>query len=74
MPQIIKIKVIPRSSENKIIQEKNNFLKVKLTSAPIKGEANKELIKILAKHLKTAKSDIEIIKGKNSKEKTVEIN
>ncbi len=73
MSQIIKVKVIPRSSQNKVVEEKAGFLKVKLTSAPVDGEANKELIKILAKHFKTAKSNIEIVGGLKSKEKIIKI-
>jgi len=73
MPQIIKVKVIPKSSQSKVVEEKDGFLKVKLTSAPVDGEANKELIKLLAKHFKKAKSGIEIVKGLKAKEKIIKI-
>ena len=68
------IKVIPKSSQTKIIEEKDNFLKIKLKAVPEKGKANAELIKFLAKHFKVAKSNINIIKGKTGKNKIVEIN
>ena len=39
------------------------FLKVSVLSVPEKGKANKELIDLLAKSLKLAKSKIELISG-----------
>jgi uncharacterized protein (TIGR00251 family) len=68
------IKVIPKSSQTKIIEIKDDFLKIKLKAAPEKGKANAELIKFLSKHFKTAKSNINIIKGETGKNKIVEIN
>jgi len=83
-----KCKVITRSSRNEIIgleqlkQNKFNFsdgdenlplVKVYLTAAPVKGKANKELIKLLADELGISKSGIRILKGERRKEKTLEM-
>ncbi len=69
------VKVIPRSSKNEVVGKMaNGILKVKLTSAPVDGEANKSLIKLLAKEFKVKKGQIQILKGKTSKNKLVEIN
>jgi len=68
------IKVIPKSSQNEIIEKSENYLKIKLKATPEKGKANAELIKFLAKHFKTAKSNIQIIKGETGRNKIVEIN
>ncbi len=70
---IFNVRVIPRSSKSEIIGEYDGDLKVKLTSPPVDGKANKELIKILSKALKTAKSDIEIISGETSRSKRIQI-
>lgn len=67
------VRVIPRSAKSEIVGEYNGDLKVRLTSPPVDGKANKELIKILAKELKVAKSNIEIISGKTSKSKRIQI-
>jgi hypothetical protein len=70
----IKIKVLPRSSKNEIVGEMaDGTLKVKLTAAPVDGEANKELIKLLSKEWGTSKSNITIVKGLTSRNKIVEI-
>ncbi len=67
------VRVIPRSSKSEIIGERDGALKVKLHSTPIKGSANEELIRLLAKVFGVSKSDIEIISGKNSKTKQLKI-
>ncbi len=68
------IKVIPKSSQTEIIKSRDDFLKIKLKAVPEKGKANAELIKFLAKHFKTSKSNINIIKGKTGRNKIIEIN
>ena len=49
------------------------FLKIYLTAAPIRGKANKELIKLLSEKLNIGKNKIRIIKGEKSKEKIIEV-
>jgi len=69
----IYIKVIPRSSQNKVEKISEGEYKVKLTAPPIDGEANKMLIKILTEYFNVSKSSVEIIGGKTAKTKIVEI-
>lgn len=69
----IKIKVIPKSSINSIIGFENEILKIKLTTVPEKGFANKALIDLLSKSLKIPKSSILILKGKTSSSKIVRL-
>jgi len=70
---IINIKVEPRSSRSEIVGPYGDGIKVKLTSPPVDGKANKELVNLLAKELKIPKKDIEIISGQSSKNKVVRI-
>lgn len=67
---IIKLKIIPNSSKNDIILE-DGFVKVKVTAQPIENKANKALIEFLSKSFKVQKSNIEILKGETSKDKTI---
>jgi uncharacterized protein (TIGR00251 family) len=69
----VKIKVEPRSSKSGIIGLYGDALKVKLTSPPVEGKANRELAEVLAKECGVSKSDIEIVSGKSSKNKLVRI-
>jgi uncharacterized protein len=70
---IFAVRIISRSSRSEIVGEYNGALKVKLNSPPVDGEANKELIALLAKTFRVSKSDVEIISGQTSKIKQVKI-
>lgn len=67
---IIKLKISPNASKNEIIKN-DSEIKIKITAQPIENKANKALIEFLSKKLKIAKSNIEIVKGETSKEKTL---
>jgi len=69
----INVKVIPRSSIQHIQESLEGSLKVKLKSPPVGGQANQELIEMLAKYYKISKSQVEIVKGLTSKNKIVEV-
>jgi uncharacterized protein len=70
---ILNITVSPKSSKKRISIDENNFMKVYLTSPPVDGKANEELIALFSKSLKVPKSDIEIISGEKSKKKRLMI-
>lgn len=65
----VKVRVIPRSSVNLLTGEKGGCLGVKLTSPPVGGRANRELLKFIGKRLKIAPSSITILRGHSSREK-----
>lgn len=67
---IVRLKIIPNSSRNEIILDED-ILKIKLTAQPIENKANKSLIEFISQNLRTAKSNIKIIKGELNKEKTL---
>lgn len=67
---IVKVRIVPNSSKNDIILEED-FIKVKITAQPIENKANKALIEFLSKSFKIPKTNIDILKGETSKEKTL---
>lgn len=70
----VKVKVIPKSSVNKICEKMaNGVLKIKITAPAVDNKANEELIKFLSKEMKKKKSQIKIISGITSREKILEI-
>lgn len=71
---ITNIKVEPRSSRAGIVGHYGDSLKVRLTSPPVEGKANKELIEVLAKEFGIRKKDVVIISGRKSKNKIVRLN
>ncbi len=70
---VIEVKVEPRSSKKGISGVMDNVLKVKLTAPPVEGEANEQLIEVIAELAGVRKSDIRILRGLSSKRKVVEI-
>ncbi|MGL4561521.1 MAG: DUF167 domain-containing protein [Brevinema sp.] len=65
---MLTLTVVPRSSINKFVKE-DAGIKLKITSPPIDGEANKKIIVFLAKNFLVPKSSIQLITGKKSKKK-----
>lgn len=68
----VSIKVIAGAKKEEVKQE-DGFLKVKVTSPPIKGKANEAVIKALSEHFNVPKSRITITKGLKSNKKEVEL-
>jgi len=52
---------------------KENQITIGIKSKPIKGEANKEIIKKLAKHFGVSTSLVQIKSGHKSKQKIIQI-
>ncbi|MCK4670288.1 MAG: YggU family protein [Nanoarchaeota archaeon] len=67
---LLKVKVIPNSSNNEIVGYDNEKkeLKIKLKAQPEKGKANHELILFFKKNLGL---NIEIVKGRTTRKKIV---
>ena len=63
------VRVIPRSSRSEIVGEFDGAVKVRLSSPPVDGAANAELIRLISKKLGISKSSVEIISGETSKTK-----
>ena len=70
---IIEVKVLPRSSMNRIVCEEKGVFKVKLTAPPVEGKANKALTELIARRLGLPKGGVEITSGERSRLKTVRI-
>lgn len=66
----LKLKISPNASKCEIVKTETE-VKVKITAQPIEGKANKCLIEFLSKTFKIPKSNIEILKGETSREKTL---
>lgn len=71
---ILRVQVQPRSSRNKIVGLQGDALKIKLTSPPVEGAANKACCEYLAKLFGIAKGAVELISGDKSRQKRVLLN
>src|SRR4051794_5693175 len=70
---VIEVHVVPRASRSEVVSMVEGVLKIRLTSPPVDGAANVELIGLLAKRLKIPKTDIAIVRGTTSRYKIVRI-
>ena len=57
----------------KVLEIINDEITIGIKSKPIKGEANKEIIRKIAKHFKISTALIQIKSGHKSSEKIIEI-
>ncbi len=67
---IYKVKV---EFSKEFLEIKDNQISIGVKSKPVKGEANKEIIKKLAKHFGVSTTLVQIKSGHKSREKIVEI-
>jgi uncharacterized protein len=70
--QLIKVKVKTGSKRTEIQPDDGGYTCL-LKAKPIEGKANLELIKVLAKYLRTTQDNLVILKGIKSKNKVIQI-
>jgi uncharacterized protein (TIGR00251 family) len=70
---ILNLHIQPRASKNEICGLMDNSLKIRLTSPPVDGAANRLCREFLADLLHLPKSAVEIISGETSRHKRVRI-
>jgi uncharacterized protein (TIGR00251 family) len=70
---VLTLHVQPRASKNEICGVQDQALKIRLTSPPVDGAANKLCREFLAELFKVPKSAVEIISGETSRHKRVRI-
>jgi len=61
--------VQPRASKNEIVGVQGEELKVRLTSPPVEGEANRLCVEYFAKVLKVPKRSVALVAGEKSRHK-----
>ena len=62
-----------RSSKSGVVGELDGILKIRLAAPPVDGEANEELIRLLAKLFDAPRQKIAILSGETSKNKVVSV-
>jgi len=69
----ITIHTVPNAKETAIILEPDGNIMMRVHAPPVKGKANREIVKWLSKKLRRPSSQIRIVAGTRSNLKTVEI-
>ena len=68
------VRVVTRAQRNEIVGvQEDRSLKIRLTASPAEGQANEALIKFLAERLGVPESAIEIVAGKESRDKWISV-
>lgn len=70
---VLTLHIQPRASRNEICGVQDNALKIRLTSPPVDGVANKLCREFLSDLFDVPKSAVEIISGETSRHKRVRI-
>ena len=55
------------------VKIKGDHIEIGIMAKPVKGEANLEIIKKIAKHFGISKSNVRIVAGEKSRDKVVEV-
>ena len=68
------VRVVTRAQKNEIVGvQDDNSLKIRLTASPADGQANDALIKFLAERLEVPEANIEIVAGKDNRDKWISV-
>ncbi|NOR14181.1 MAG: hypothetical protein GQ544_00600 [Candidatus Aminicenantes bacterium] len=73
MTSDINIKVITRAKKTSVEKIGPDEYRIKVVSAPVKGKANKEVLKLLAGHLEIPPSRLTIVRGASSNHKVIKL-
>ena len=67
------VKVIPGAPRDEVAGVRGTAVLIRLTAKPVKGAANKALIKFLSGALQLSLTDISIVAGYHSRDKTLRV-
>jgi uncharacterized protein len=68
------VRVVTRAQKNEIVGiQEDKSLKIRLTASPTEGQANDALVKFLAERLEVPESAIEIVAGRESRDKWISV-
>jgi uncharacterized protein len=72
---IVPVTVTPKSAKNELcpVQPEDETLRIKVTVAPEKGQANKAVLQVLAKALKIPVSQCAVVRGETARQKQIEL-
>ena len=71
--KIVEVWVQPRASRNEICGYRDEFLRIRVTAAPVEGAANRLCREVLAEALGVSPSEVEILSGHKARRKRVSI-
>ena len=74
MPHVdLTVRLHPRAKRNVIVDERDGVLRVDVAAAPVEGQANMALCKLIAKRAGIARGRVSVVRGERSRDKTVRV-
>lgn len=70
---LLRVRVQPKASANKLASDAHWGLRVYLTAAPKDGAANKALVAYMAKRLGLSRRQVQLVQGEKSRAKTLRL-
>ena len=70
---LLSVKLQPRASANEIGGPLNGELRIKVTAPPVDAAANEALIRLLADVLDCGRNRVELVRGRTSRHKLVQL-
>lgn len=69
----LRVRLQPRAKRNAIVDERDGVLRVSVAAAPVDGQANAALCKLIAKRAGVARGRVSVVRGERSREKVVRV-
>ena len=69
----LRLRVLPGARENRLQDVRGDALRVRVAAPPVKGAANRTLVRFLAEILRVRRSQVEIMEGHSSRNKLLAI-
>jgi uncharacterized protein len=69
----LEVRLQPRAKRNAIVDERDGVLRVSVAAAPVEGQANAALCKLIAKRAGIARGRVSVIRGERTREKVVRV-
>ena len=67
------VRLQPRARRNAIVEERVGVLRVTVAAAPVDGQANAALCKLVAKRAGVARGRVSVVRGERSRDKVVRV-
>lgn len=67
------VRLQPRARRNAIVDERDGVLRVIVAAAPVDGQANAALCKLIAKRAGVARGRVSVVRGERSRDKVVRV-
>jgi uncharacterized protein (TIGR00251 family) len=69
----IEVRLQPRASRDELIGMRDGVLRARVCAAPVDGEANRALCRLIARRVGVAASRVEVIRGERGRDKLVRV-